>query len=72
MVKGENVQLNHATLLPVEMFCIVISQRLSKAVAAMGVAGLGGNTGLRSGKLGFESWLCHLLRGWQFTSHFWP
>ena len=51
MMKGENVQLNCATLLPVEMFCIVISQRLSKAVAAMGVAGLGGSTGLRNGKL---------------------
>ena len=50
-MKGENVQLNCATLLPVEMFCIVISQRLSKAVAAMGVAGLGGSTGLKNGQL---------------------
>ena len=35
MMKGENVQLNHSTLLPVEMFCIVISQRPYKAVAAV-------------------------------------
>lgn len=35
IMKGENVQFNHARLLPVEMFYVVISQRLSKAVAAV-------------------------------------